>query len=236
MVEEEEIRIFGKVTDFANNPLQGAIVEVKNDRFEAIYKTRTNSAGEYKISVKKGLYMALVAYKDYKIKYLEYWAWNLPAYQDLHINPHIGGIEVYALNAFRPQGAYPSLIIYFRPMSLKRYQEFEKKKTGKKIDIIDIAPDLSKDDIKVKINNKPVKILELNRVKEYAGGVYSLIAYLAQLPLPKRLLIAYLIQAAFHLKLPKSEGKIRYTRIDVTVRDPYTEEKGESCLFWKATL
>lgn len=232
----EEVKVFGKVTDFANNSLQGAVVEVKNRRFEAIYKTYTNSAGEYKISVKKGPYMALTAYKDYKIKWLEYWVWNIPAYQDLRINPRIGGIEVYAMNAFRPQGAYPSLFIYFRPMSLKRYQEFEKKKTDKKIDIIDVSPYLSKDDIEVKIDNKPVKILELNRVREYADGIYSLIAYLVQLTLPKRSLIAYLIQAAFRLKLPKSKGKFRYTRIDVTVTDTCTEEKGEGCLFWKPFL
>lgn len=232
----EEIKIFGRVTDFGGNPLQGAAVEIKDAHFEAIYKTYTNSAGEYEISVKKGLYMALMAHKDYKTKYLEYWAWNIPAYQDLNINPRIGGIEVYAMNAFKPQGAYPSIFIYFRPMSLKRYQEFEKRKdTIKKIDTIDIAPKLSKNDIKVRINGKPVEILELNRVREYADGFYSIIAYLAQLTLPKRSLISYLIQAALPLKMPKKQ-KFGYICIDVTIIDSDTEEMGEGRVFWKATI
>jgi len=231
----EKIRIFGKVTDFSNNPIKDAVVEIKNEHFETVYRAYTNNAGEYEILVKKGSYLALVACKDYKIKYLEYWAWNIPAYQNLHINPHIGGIEVYAMNAFRPQGAYPSLFIYFRPMSLRRYQEFKKKKTSRKVEIINISPELSEKDIQVKIDGKPVKILELNRVREYADGIYSLIAYLAQLTLPKRSLIAYLIQAAFHFKLSMIKRKSTYTRIDVTVRDPHTKEEGEGCLFWKPT-
>lgn len=230
---EGKIKVFGKVTDFEKNPMRDAMVEIKNDRFEAVYKACTDNAGEYEILVEKGLYMALTAYKDYKTKYLEYWAWNVPVYQDLQIDPRIGGIEVYAMNAFRPQGAYPSLFIYFRPMSLKRGQEFESKSALKKMDIIDISPDLSKDCIEVKINKKPVKVLELNRVKEYAGGIDSIIAYLAQLTLPKRSLIAYLIQTAFHIRGPKRKGNLGYTRIDVTIRDAQTGEKGEGCLFWK---
>lgn len=210
------------------------MVEIKDAHFEAIHKTYTNSAGEYEISVEKGLYMALIAYKDYKTKYLEYWAWNVPAYQDLQINPRIGGLEVYAMNAFKPQGAYPSLFIYFRPMSLKRGQNFESRKAIKKADVIDISPDLSKDCIEVKINGKPVEILELNRVKEYAGGIDSIIAYLAQLTMPKKSLIAYLIEAVFHMGGLKSKRNMEYTRIDIAIKDLQTGEKGEGCLFWKS--
>ncbi len=233
-MSEKKIKVFGKVTDFGKNPLQDAVVEIKSAHFEAIYKTYTNSAGEYEILVEKGLYMALMAYKDYKTKYLEYWAWNVPAHQDLQIDPRIGGLEVYAMNAFRPQGAYPSLFIYFRPMSLKRWQKFESRKAVKKTEVIDISPDLSKDCIEVKINRNPVKILELNRVKEYAGEIDSIITYLAQLTMPKRSLIAYLIKAAFHIRGSESRGNLGYARIDVTIRDPQTGEKGEGCLFWKS--
>jgi hypothetical protein len=232
-MSEEKIKVFGRVTDFENNPLQDAVVEIKNNHFEAIQRTYTNSAGEYEILVEKGLYIALTAYKDYKTKYLEYWAWNVPAYQDLQIDPRIGGLEVYAMNAFRPQMAYPSLFIYFRPMSLKRSQEFESRSASKKIDVIDISPNLSKNCIEVKINRETVKILELNRVREYAGGINSIIAYLAQLTMPKRSLIAYLIKVAFHIKT-KSRGNLGYTRVDVTITDAQTSEKGEGCLFGRA--
>jgi hypothetical protein len=233
MTDERKIVISGKATDFDNNPLQDAVVEIKNDRFKAIYETCTNDKGEYEIRVRKGLYLALAVFKDYKTKYLEYWAWNVPAYRDLQFNPRIGGIEVYAMNAFVPQGAYPSVLIYFRPMSLKRSKKVGGEKALKKVDIIDISPDLSKDDIELRINGKPVKILELNRVLECAGSARSIIAYLIQTTLPKRSIIAYLIQATLHIKIPESKRYSGYSRIDITLRDAQTGERGEGCLFWK---
>jgi hypothetical protein len=228
---EGKIAILGKVTDFDGNPLQDAAVGVKNNRFQTVYETRTNTDGEYRLCVKKNLYMALAAFKDYKTKYLEYWAWNIPAYQDLQIDPRIGGMEVYAMNAFRPQGAFPSLFIYFRPMSLKRFQVIQNKKALRKSDIIDISPNLSKDDIEVRINKRPIGILELNRVKEYAGGIESIIAYLVHLALPRRSIMAYLVQSTFPFKSKKT---LEYTCIDLTARDAQTGEKGEACLFWRS--
>jgi len=233
IVNERKIVISGIVTDFDKNPLQDAVVEIKNDHFKAVYQVRTNDKGEYRILAEKGVYLALMAFKDYKTKYLEYWAWNVPAYEDSQINPHIGGIEVYAMNAFRPQGAYPSILIYFRPMSLKRYHTMKGAKAVKKSEVIDISPNLSKDDIELKINGVPVDILELNRVKEYAGGVSSVIAYLVQSTMPRRSLIAYLIQSALPLGRSESKRLLKYTRIDVTLTDKQTGERGEGCLFWK---
>lgn len=233
MTDERNVEVFGKVTDFDNNPLQDAVVEIKNDRFEAVYKARTNVEGEYRIRVKRGLYLALMACKDYKTKYLEYWAWNVPAYQDLQFNPRIGGIEVYAMNAFSPQGAYPSLLIYFRPMSLIRSQRLEGVRAIKRIGVIDISPVLSKDDIQVRINGRPVEMLEVNRVKEYADGIYSMIAYLVQLTLPKRSIIAYLIQSALPVEKLENKGDSGFFRVDVTLKDTQTGERGEGCCFWR---
>ena len=71
-MSSKKIRIFGKVTDFSNNRIEDAMVEIKNEHFETVYRAYTNNAGEYEILVRKGLYLALVACKDYKIKYLEY--------------------------------------------------------------------------------------------------------------------------------------------------------------------
>jgi hypothetical protein len=232
MIVERKMVISGKVTDFDNNPLQDAQVQIKNDHFKAIYKACTNKKGEYKIYVKKGLYLAFMAYKDYKTKYLEYWAWNVPVDRDLQFNPHIGGLEVYAMNAFVPQGAYPSLLIYFRPMSLQRFHNMESTKAFKKTSVIDISPALSAKDIELRIGGKPVKILELNRVEEYAGGITSIIAYLIQSTLPKRSMIGYLVQAVLPIKMLGSK-KDEYFRIDITLRDAQTGERGEGCLFWK---
>ena len=225
-----KVTISGKVTDFDDKPLQDAVVEIKNDRFETLYNTYSNAKGEYKMHVERGLYFALMACKDYKTKYLEYWVWHLPAYQDLQLDPRIGQIEVYAMNAFRPQGAYPSLILYFRPMSLTRYQNLSGK-ASTDASCIDISPHLEKDDIEVRINGKPTEILELNKVREYAGGANSIVAYLLQLTLPRKSLIAYLIQIATHVKIPEKTYS-GYYRITVALKDKQTGDRGEGCLFW----
>jgi hypothetical protein len=229
---ERMIVVSGKVTDFNSNPLQEALVEIKNSQFKTIYKAYTDDKGEYQIHAEKSLYTALCVCKDYKLKYLEYWAWNVPVYHDLQLNPRIGGIEVYAMNAFVPQGAFPSLLIYFRPMSLKRSLKKESSNSPEEPTVIDISPDLSKDDIELRINDNPVSILEINRVKEYAGGIRSIIAYLLQLTMPRKSIIAYLIQSAMSTRTlqDKSSG---YLRIDATLRDKQTGERGEGCLFWK---
>jgi len=228
--DERKITISGKVTDFDDKPLQDVLVEIKNDHFETLYKTLSNAKGEYKMQVEKGLYFALMACKDYKTRYLEYWVWNVPAYRDLQFEPRIGQIEVYAMNAFKPQGAYPSLILYFRPMSLTRYQNLGGK-TPANVSSIDISPHLEKDDIEVKVNGKPTEILELNKVREYAGGATSIVAYLLQLTLPRKSLIAYLVQLAAHVKIPEKTYS-GYYRIDVALKDKQTGDRGEGCLFW----
>lgn len=46
------------------------------------------------------MYYNFYACKDYSVNYLEYWAWNLPLFEDLEINPRIDGVdvEVYHVN------------------------------------------------------------------------------------------------------------------------------------------
>jgi hypothetical protein len=121
------IRIYGKVTDFNGNPMERVEIVVLSREFKAIYQTFSDADGKYSLDISRGNYIALWACKDYAIKNLEYWAWNIPAYQDLEINPRINGLEVYAINAWIPQGGLPSMQIYFRPMSLERAKEFSQR-------------------------------------------------------------------------------------------------------------
>ena len=114
------IKIFGKVTDFSGNPIENAEIDINDKHFETIYQTFSGEDGKYSFSVNEGTYIAMFVCKNYKKENLEYWAWNIPAYSDLEINTRIDGLEVYAMNAWVPQGAVPSFQIYFRPMSLKR--------------------------------------------------------------------------------------------------------------------
>ncbi len=206
------IKIYGKVTDFDDNSVTNAKIEIKDKNFKTIYQTLSDIKGKYTLKLKKGTYTALTASRDYKTKNLEYWVWNVPAYQDLQINPRIGGLELYAMNGFIPQGAYPSLIIYFRPMSLKRFKEEEGNFKSKIT--IDIAPDLSKNDIELKINNEQVNILEINKIKEFAGNDQSIFAYLIQ------------------SELPADWKKAEYLYISLALIDSETNERGEGCLFY----
>ncbi|MBS7634074.1 carboxypeptidase regulatory-like domain-containing protein [Candidatus Bathyarchaeota archaeon] len=225
------IKIYGKVTDFEGNPVEEATVVIVSKEFEVLYQTFSDADGKYNLNVNEGNYIALWACKDYAVKNLEYWAWNIPAYQDLEVNPRINGLEVYAVNAWMPQGGLPSMQIYFRPMSLKRSKEFsqrlgigfppsadEIRNVSNNFSIIDIAPNLTKGDIEVIIDNQTVKVLEINKVKEAAGGNQSIYGYLIQTALP------------VNSKTSRNSG---YSQIRIIISDRETGEKGEGCLFCK---
>jgi hypothetical protein len=211
------IKIFGRVTDFKGHPIEGAMVMLKDNRFEDVATATSDKDGRYTLAAPKGHYMALAAVKDYQIKNLEYWAWNVPGIRDLEINPRFDRIEVYAVNAWRPQGAYPSYQIYFRPMSLsrvvKKVMEAGGMENFTKLPVIDIAPELSKNDIEVSIDGHKVEILEVNRVREAASQNQTMFGYLIQVGLPEK----------------KTEWE--YSVIAITLNDPATGEMGEGCYF-----
>lgn len=227
----KSVRVYGKVADFAGNSIEAADVIIMDSRFEPIFKTKTDAGGLYCLDVAPGVYYALMAVRmsDYakerfersqvldETARLEYWAWNVPASRDVELNIRYDRLEVYALNAFRPQGAVPSYIIYFRPMGLTRIM-----KTGMTpVDsILKIAPRLSEKDIEVFINGQRVEVLEINDVFESAGV---------------NKLRGYLIQAS----IPDRTTTDTHDRIHVVVSDPDTGEQGESTVFvkkWKDGL
>ncbi len=203
------VKIRGKVSDFQNNALSGALVLLKDEYFDDVYKTESGSDGEYELDVEEGLYCALAVVKDYGTKYLEYWAWNVPACEALEIDARIDRLEVYAVNAFRPQGAHPSLFIYFRPMSLTRHQDMEEKGLEK-----DIAPELEESDIEVFINGWRADVLSLNRVREFVGDGATMAAYLVQVSLGDE----------FHRET--------YNKVDIYLTDRKTGDRGAACLFY----
>ncbi len=208
------VNISGRVYDFDDDPIEDASIEVKNDRFESVYQVKTDEEGRYELDVEEGRYMALATFKDYKTENLEFWCWNILAHEDMVIDGKIGGLEVYAMNAFLPQGALPSLIIYFRPMSLQRVKDAGGMEEVQKQSPMDISPDLSEDDIELKLNDQNVNILEINQVREAAGKDRSMIGYLVQCELPEEL---------------RDENIMR---IRMTLSDRKTGEKGSGCLFW----
>jgi len=210
------INIYGKLTDFENKPLSNGDIEIKDAMFESVYKTTTNANGEYTLEVKIGTYMAIFAVKDYGVNNLEYWGWNLPAFEDTEINMRIGGLELYAINAFLIQIAPPSMMIYFRPMSLKRYIKLQENTDETGNTVIDVSPDLHKDDINVNINGETAAIMGINRVIETAPDNIQKV-------------VGYLIQTSF----PEIDNKQEYIKINITLKDRETGETGEGSLFWQ---
>ena len=212
------VKIGGRVTDFDGNPVDGATIELKNSRFENAAEGTSDKDGLYTLTAPKGIYMALAAVKDYRVKSLEYWAWTVPAERDIEINPRFDRLEVYGINAWRPQGGYKSYQIYFRPMSLTRTIKAVQAAGGMenlgKLAVIDIAPELTADDIQVAIAGQPVKVLQVNKVREASSPSQYLFGYLIQVPLPE--------------KSPVAE----YFPITIALIDRATGEKGEGCLYF----
>lgn len=119
------------------------------------------------LDIPKGQYPFLTAVKDYGTNYLEYWCQNISLQADMSLNVSFDKLEIYGLHVFSVKGASNSLMVYFRPMSLPKFQQ----------GMQDIAPD----DIVIKatIDNQEMRVINTNMVKEFAGG-RELTAYLIQ--------------------------------------------------------
>ena len=210
------MRLHGRVTDFEDRPLDNAVVRMLGRDFRRDVATAvTDEHGMYGVEIEGGTYLAVWICKDYKEKALEYWAWHVPVYDDLELNARVDGLEVYGLNAFWPRHA-SVLMVYFRPMSLKRFQAWEAVKHGEP-GLIDISPDLGPEDIEVSIDGEPAPLLSVNKVREQTPPDY---------------MDAYLV----HVQADGILATDAYRKIGVAVVDRETQEKGEASVFWRYTL
>lgn len=157
----------GYVRDKNKEAMANAILEVKGENFITIHSTQSDENGYYKFDIPEGHYPFLTVVKDYGVNYLEYWCQNINLKQDMQLNVAFDKLEIYGLHAFRVKGGANALMIYFRPMSLVKFQQGQ----------TDIAPEISS--IKVEIDGKETPVLFTNKVKECAGDM-KLTAYLIQ--------------------------------------------------------
>lgn len=164
--------LYGIATTSDGLPYANATVEVKGEDFATLYSAVTDQSGHYSIDLPDGNYPFLIAVKDYAETCLEYWAHNVPVAGSTELNPRFESLEVYGLNAFRVKGSYPSLHLYFRPMSLAKFRE----------NALDIAPVIK--EIRIIIDGTPVKILHQSKVGEYIGD-RTLTVFLLQVSLPE---------------------------------------------------
>lgn len=157
----------GYVRNKNKKPIAEAIVELKGEDFITVHSTESDEHGYYKFDIPEGNYPFLIAVKDYAVNCLEYWSQNIPLTQDMRLDVAFDVIEIYGLHAFRIKGAGDTLMIYFRPMSLAKFQQGE----------TDLAPEPAS--IKVVIDGKETPVLLQNKVKEY-GSEQDMTAYLIQ--------------------------------------------------------
>jgi len=161
----------GYTKDKDGNAIAGAVVEVKDAQFQTIYQAQSDIQGYYSIELPAGKYPFLTAVRDYGVDYLEYWCQNINLTQDMSLDIRFDSLEIYGLHAFEVKGAYPSLMVYFRPMSLEKYKKGEP----------DISPEINS--IRAFIDGKAVSVLMENKVREYIGED-CMSAFLIQIALP----------------------------------------------------
>lgn len=164
--------LFGTVCDQNGSPLPGAIVEVKDERFQTRFSVLSGADGTYRLTVPEGVWPFVTVVRDYGERFLEFWCQNLPVSGDTGLDVRIGTLEVYGMHLFRVKGAGKQYFLYFRPMELNRF------KAGKK----DICPDLA--EVSVRIDGEKVQVLHIDRVTECAGGL-QMGAFLVQVSAPE---------------------------------------------------
>lgn len=161
------MRIEGYVTDKNKSPIANALVEVKGDNFVTLFSTESKEDGHYVLDIPAGQYPFLTAVKEYGINYLEYWCQNISLHANMTLDVSFDKLEIYGLHVFAVKGAGNSLMVYFRPMSLPKFQQ----------GMQDIAPENIV--IKASIDDQEIRVINTNLVKEFAGG-RELSAYLIQ--------------------------------------------------------
>ena len=165
------MKLFGYARSKDSQPISGAVVEIKDTDFQTLYWTESDEQGFYQIDAANAVYPFVAAVKDYGVRYLEYWCQNLDLNQDQRLDVKFDTLEIYGLHPFWIKGGLNALMVYFRPMSLDKFQKGER----------DIAPEV--DHIQVTLDGKTAEILVCNQVRESIGE-QELTAYLLHVANP----------------------------------------------------
>lgn len=193
--QPEMVTISGRVTDFDGNPLDSVTVGWLNPAFNGQYYATTDADGRYRARIPKGRYAYAggLNMSEYVIagstlpeadQRLEFWAWNYLADRDATFDFRYHRLEVYGVNAFQIQGAASGYTVYFRPMSLTRFQKWVRD--GKLAGDNGLAPSIDSAKIEVSIDGEPVKIRMAQQVKEYFDDANWSGAYLLFVDRPKK--------------------------------------------------
>lgn len=202
----------GKITDFGNKPIENVYIQIRSDSKTIAYEGFSDEMGNYKFMVKKGKYYSLAAVNknEYPMwsklppadQRLEFWAWNPIIDKDITIDIKYHRMEIYAINAFSVQMAYPGYTVYCRPMSLTKWQANPSAS--------DLCPDPEHLGVEVEINGEKVAINMKQKIKEFAGEDKFMYAYI------------------LHVSLPKNKNNENFDVFKLTLTDLNNGDKGEA--------
>jgi len=156
----------------SGEPCDGCQVAVKHPGFDDLATTRADAAGRYQIALPQGLYNAVAVYDDrYGTETLEFWAWNVDLAEDLELDAVVDRLEIYNLAVWNSKGGAPSLFVSFRPMSLDCFlaggEIRDAELGGDVIHVLDIAPSLDAEHIRVTVDDRPAAIESLQWYYEF---------------------------------------------------------------------
>ena len=177
-VPVKQYKIHGKAVLFNDKPVVNPIIHLPEEDVTTV----GDSDGSYSIQVCGTEKRLAIVDKGYSISNLEVWFYNLKAISDIELNANLCNMEVYNLhNWIGEQSHY----IHFIPMSLERIKQALKLKFNnpqEQLAYKEMWPTLTKDDIKLSIDNSEVKILTFKEVPdvmaEIDGVVYTRPSYL----------------------------------------------------------
>lgn len=166
----------GRITDFTGNAFPAPLLLFRTgfDGKNSYMGTWSNSNGEYSITVPKGTYNAFfIDDNSYGKTTLECWGWHMLVDRDEQLDFKIGNGEVYSLHAWPSNGGLSTLFIYFRPMILPSLKEekYKMKLNDRDFNIFDISPDLTVEDISIRVNGIRSEIISLQKI--YETGIYN---------------------------------------------------------------
>jgi hypothetical protein len=200
-------RVSGTLTDFNGKPLAGGEVHFQDKNFKNIVSVITNEMGEFSALLPEKQYNSIFACKDYAKNYLEYWHWNFKPKENDFLDIKIDGLELYGMKVWSTEPTYKSLIIYFRPMSLKRalaIKKLDKKQANP------VTAELRMDGITAMVDGKNVEIFGMNKMKEFMSKDQNMEAYTVQISTKN---------------LTNSPQ-----RVCLTLTDAVTKERGMGCV------
>jgi hypothetical protein len=114
-------RLYGHITNFDGNPLSAYVKPMG----AGSTTVKADATGYYEVWLPPDqAFRVFVCDERYSKETLECWLWDLTLHEDLHLNLHVGSLELYRLHAWPGERV---VYIHFIPMSLHRILSFVRR-------------------------------------------------------------------------------------------------------------